>query len=46
MICYEKKYERSSKVLGRFEREIVFIGVKCGGIVGSKGEERCSRVGV
>lgn len=36
----EKKYERSSEVIGRFEKEMLFIRVKRRGIVGDKDGEK------
>lgn len=35
-----KKQGRSSKALGRFERELILTGVKCQGVVGDKGGEK------
>ena len=36
----KKKYERSSEVIGRFEKEMLFIRVKRRGIVGDKDGEK------
>ena len=40
LLWEKKKYERSSEVIGRFEKEMLFIRVKRRGIVGDKDGEK------